>query len=338
MPQASLDKPRVAITMGDPCGVGPEILVQAFLSGNPHAHCHPVVVGDPLALERAIALLHAPLRLHRCHDLAEVTRDPECLELYPISTLTAEDLIYGHPGRAAARAAITAIEVATRAAMNNQVQAICTCPIHKANLHQQGFDFPGHTEFLAHLTRTRDVVMMLAGPRLRVALATIHEALARVPDLLTHELLQRTIEITGKALRQDFAIETPRVAVAGLNPHAGEQGRFGNEESSIIEPVVDTFGDAPFRVSGPHPPDTVFLRAYSGEFDAVVAMYHDQGLIPLKLVHFADAVNITLGLPIIRTSVDLGTAYDLAGTGKAQPTSLIEAIRLAAAIAANRLG
>jgi 4-hydroxythreonine-4-phosphate dehydrogenase len=338
MRHASLDKPRVAITMGDPCGVGPEILVQAFVSGNLHGYCHPVVIGDSLALERAIELLHAPLRLHRCHDLAEVTPDPESLELYPISTLTPEDLIYGHPSRASAQAAITAIEVATRAAMNNQVQAICTSPIHKANLHRHGFDFPGHTEFLAHLTQTRDVVMMLAGPQLRVALVTIHEALARVPDLLTHELLQRTIEITGKALRQDFAIEVPRVAVAGLNPHAGEHGRFGHEESTVIGPVVETFAEAPFRVTGPHPPDTVFMRAHSGEFDAVIAMYHDQGLIPIKLVHFADAVNITLGLPIIRTSVDHGTAYDLAGTGTAQPTSLVEAIRLASTIAANRFG
>jgi 4-hydroxythreonine-4-phosphate dehydrogenase len=338
MRHASLDKARVAITMGDPCGVGPEILIRALVSGNLHGYCHPVVIGDPLALERAMELLQAPLRLHLCHDLAEVTSDPERLALYPISTLTPEDLIYGHPSRAAAQAAITAIEVATRAAMNNQVQAICTCPIHKANLHRHGFDFPGHTEFLAHLTRTPFVVMMLAGPQLRVALVTIHEALARVPDLLTDDLLQRTIEITGKALRQDFAIDVPRVAVAGLNPHAGEQGRFGHEENTIIGPVVESFAEAPYRVTGPHPPDTVFLRAYSGEFDAVVAMYHDQGLIPLKLVHFADAVNITLGLPIIRTSVDHGTAYDLAGTGKAQPTSLVEAIRLAAAIAANRSG
>ncbi len=322
--------------MGDPCGVGPEILVQALVSGDLHGHCRPVVVGDPLALTRAIELLQAPLRLHLCHDLTEVPSDPESLEIYPISTLTSGDLIYGLPSRAAAQATITAIEVATHAAMVGQVEAICTCPIHKANLHQQGFDFPGHTEYLAHLTRTPNVVMMLAGPRLRVALVTIHEALARVAGLLSPDLLQRTIEITGKALKQDFAIEVPRIAVAGLNPHAGEQGRFGHEENTVIGPVVETFVKAPFTVTGPYPPDTVFLRAYSGEFDAVIAMYHDQGLIPIKLVHFADAVNITLGLPIIRTSVDHGVAYDLAGTGKAQASSLLEAIRLASTIAANR--
>ncbi|HAA02338.1 MAG TPA: 4-hydroxythreonine-4-phosphate dehydrogenase PdxA, partial [Syntrophobacteraceae bacterium] len=293
--------------MGDPCGVGPEIVVQALASGAPYGHCRPVVVGDPVALTRAIDLLQAPLQLRFCRDLTKVPAEPGTLALYPISKLTPEDVVYGHPGRPAAQATIDAIEVATRAAMARQVQAVCTCPIHKANLHQQGFDFPGHTEFLAHLTQTSDVVMMLAGPRLRVALVTIHEALARIPELLTPDLLQSVIEITGKALKQDFAIEIPRIAVAGLNPHSGEQGRFGREEINIISPVVESFAQAPFHVTGPYPPDTVFLRAYSGEFDAVVAMYHDQGLIPIKLVHFNDAVNITLGLPIIRTSVDHGT-------------------------------
>jgi 4-hydroxythreonine-4-phosphate dehydrogenase len=336
MPHAPSDKPRVAITMGDPCGVGPEILVQALASGDPYQHCRPLVVGDPLAIERAIELLKSPLRLHQCNGPSDYPTEPGTIALLPVSALTAEDLIYGQPGRGAARSVIAAIQTATQAAIAGQVDAICTCPIHKANLHQQGFDFPGHTEFLAHLTKTPEVVMMLAGPRLRVALVTIHEALAQVPRLLTPRLLERTIQITGEALRQDFAMKFPRIAVAGFNPHAGEQGRFGHEEGLIIGPVVEQFAEAPFSVSGPYPPDTVFLRGYSGEFDAVIAMYHDQGLIPIKLVHFSDAVNVTLGLPIIRTSVDHGTAYDLAGTGKAQPTSLLAAIRMAAAMAVNR--
>jgi 4-hydroxythreonine-4-phosphate dehydrogenase len=336
MPHAPSDKPRVVITMGDPCGVGPEILVQALASGDPYQHCRPLVMGDPLAIERAIELLKSPLRLHRCSDPSDYPADPGSIALLPVSALTPEDLVYGRPGRGAAQAVIAAIQTATQAAITGQVDAICTCPIHKANLHQQGFDFPGHTEFLAHLTKTPEVVMMLAGPRLRVALVTIHEALARVPRLLTPRLLERTIQITGEALRHDFAIEIPRIAVAGFNPHAGEQGRFGREEDLIIGPVVELFTEAPFSVSGPYPPDTVFLRGYSGEFDAVIAMYHDQGLIPIKLVHFSDAVNVTLGLPIIRTSVDHGTAYDLAGTGKAQPTSLLAAICMAAAMAVNR--
>ncbi len=327
---------RVAITMGDPCGVGPEIIVQALATGAPYQQCRPIVVGDPLALERALELLGTPLHLQLCSSLSDYPSDPGCIALYPISRLSMRDLIYGQPTRVTAEATINAIEVAAKAAMANQVDAVCTCPIHKANLHQQGFDFPGHTEFLAHLTGTSDVVMMLAGPRLRVALVTIHEALANVPRLLTTELLARTIDITGTALLRDFAIQRPRIAVAGLNPHAGEQGRFGNEEQILIRPVVDSLDRAPFAVSGPYPPDTVFLRAHSGEFDAVIAMYHDQGLIPIKLVHFHDAVNVTLGLPIIRTSVDHGTAYDLAGTGKAQATSLLEAIRLAVVMSSNR--
>ena len=337
MPHDHPYKPRVAITMGDPCGVGPEIIVQALAAGASYQHCHPVVVGDPLAMERALGLLGAPLRLHLVSDWEDYPSDPQSIALYPVSQLTSHDLGYGQPTRDTAQATITAIEVATKVALAGQIDALCTCPIHKANLHKYGFGFPGHTELLAHLTETPDVVMMLAGPRLRVALVTIHEALARVPRLLTPRLLHRAIYITGTALLREFALKAPKIAVAGLNPHAGEQGNFGREEETVIGPVVEIFAGAPFQVSGPYSPDTVFLRAYSGEFDAVIAMYHDQGLIPVKLVHFHDAVNVTLGLPIIRTSVDHGTAYDLAGTGQAQPTSLLEAIRLAAVMAANRL-
>jgi 4-hydroxythreonine-4-phosphate dehydrogenase len=331
------DKPIVAITMGDPCGIGPEIIAQALSSGSLHQLCRPVVVGDPAALKRAVELVGAQLQVHPLSEWADLPSDPVSLAVYSVSQLTPQDMVYGQPTRDAARATITAIEVAAKAAMTGQVDAVCTCPIHKANLHRHGFDFPGHTEFLAHLTKAPHVVMMLAGPRLRVALATIHEPLARVPRLLVPKLLHRTIHITGTALLRDFAIKTPRIAVAGLNPHAGEQGLFGREEETVIGPVVETFAGAAFAVSGPYSPDTVFVRAYSGEFDTVIAMYHDQGLIPIKLVHFHDAVNVTLGLPIIRTSVDHGTAYDLAGTGKARPTSLIEAVRLAATMAVHRL-
>ncbi len=180
------------------------------------------------------------------------------------------------------------------------------------------------------------MVMMLAGPRLRVSLATIHHAIADVPWLLNREVLSTTIRITAEALVRDFGMQSARIGVAALNPHAGEEGKFGREEIDLIGPAVESFKDGLCSISGPHPPDTVFRRAYEGELDAVVAMYHDQGLIPIKLVHFHEAVNISLGLPIIRTSVDHGTAYDLAGTGKAHPGSLQAALRLASSMASNR--
>jgi 4-hydroxythreonine-4-phosphate dehydrogenase len=228
------------------------------------------------------------------------------------------------------------IEQAARFAMEGQIDAVCTCPINKANLQKHGFSFPGHTEFLQELTHAEEAVMMLSGARLRVSLVTIHHALADVPGILTEDLIYRTIAITAEALMCDFGLESVHLGVAGLNPHAGEQGRLGREELELIQPVIRRFHSAPYRVAGPFAPDSLFRRAYEGEFDAVVAMYHDQGLIPIKLVHFHDAVNVTLGLPIIRTSVDHGTAYDLAGTGKAHPGSLNAAIRLAVRLAQNR--
>jgi 4-hydroxythreonine-4-phosphate dehydrogenase len=178
--------------------------------------------------------------------------------------------------------------------------------------------------------------MMLAGPRLRVALVTIHHALAAVPTLLSGDRIEAAIEITAEALRRDLAISSPRLAVAGLNPHAGEDGRFGSEEIEVIEPVIHRMQGRFFRLAGPYPADTLFFRAYSGEFDVIIAMYHDQGLIPIKLVHFHEAVNVTLGLPVIRTSVDHGTAYDLAGTGRASSGSLEAALRMATLMAGNR--
>jgi 4-hydroxythreonine-4-phosphate dehydrogenase len=219
---------------------------------------------------------------------------------------------------------------------DGQVSAMVTCPISKALMHKAGYLFDGHTELLAHLTNTKDYVMMLACESLRVSLATIHCALQEVPQRLNKDLIGKTIRLTYRALEDDFGIKRPYVAVAGLNPHAGEEGLFGLEDNKIIQPAVEDAKHAGFLVDGPFSADTIFYRAIRGEFDAVVAMYHDQGLIPIKLLHFSDSVNITLGLPIIRTSVDHGTAYDIAGKGVADPSSLIAAIKMAAAIAITR--
>ena len=354
-------RPTVAITMGDPCGVGPEIIVKAFDSPRFAGECSALVVGDSLPLERAIKLLGSsavilPMTGQMMSSfrsgalrtwagvipLLSVAQDESS-----VTGLTQADIEFGKPTPGACEAAVSCIRTAAGLACSGSVDAVCTCPINKEQLHRQGFPFPGHTEFLRELTGAEDVVMMLAGPTLRVALATIHESLADVPGLLTRELLHKVIRITVESMLRDFGMRSPRIAVAGLNPHAGEAGKFGREEIEVIRPVIEQFeaeiqetgrhktGFYP-RISGPWPPDTVFHRAVNDEFDAVVAMYHDQGLIPVKLAHFNEAVNVSLGLPIVRTSVDHGTAYDIAGMGTADPGSLMEAVSLAAFIARNR--
>ena len=214
--------------------------------------------------------------------------------------------------------------------------AMVTCPISKSLMHRAGHRYDGHTQLIAHLTNADEYVMMLAGERLRVSLVTIHCSLKEVPVLLNKDMVYKTIAVTARALREDLGIENARLAVAALNPHAGESELFGSEERESIGPAIKQARDEGFHVTGPFPADTLFHKAASGSFDAVIAMYHDQGLIPLKLLHFSDAVNVTLGLPIIRTSVDHGTAYDIAGTGQADASSLKEAIKLAAKMVRNR--
>ncbi len=335
----SAKTPVIAVTLGDPSGIGAEVLVKALGRRAPGDPVRLLVIGSLMAWKRALEItgIDLPYTMVRSADDAGAPEPPApgIRVLSPLE-LREEDITPGEPSAAACQLTVRSIELAVRLALAGKVDAVCTGPIHKENLHKHGFAFPGHTEFLQHLSNSEDVVMMLAGPRLKVALATIHVALGDVPRLLDRERLCRTIAIVGHSLRRDFGLRQPRIAVAGLNPHAGEGGRFGDEESAIIEPAIASFAQAPFQVSGPYPPDTVFHRAYHRQFDAVVAMYHDQGLIPLKLVHFDCAVNVTLGLPIIRTSVDHGTAYDIAGTGRADPGSMEEALRLAALMAHNR--
>jgi len=353
-------RPVVAITMGDPSGVGPEIIVKAFDFHGFPGTCFPLVVGDRLPLEREIGLLGSSAAVRPITgDMLEqfragvIATDPGQIPLLALAVrdgeapvgLTPADIEFGKPSPAACEAAVSWIRETVGLACAGSVDAVCTCPINKEQLHRQGFPFPGHTEFIRELTGAEDVVMMLAGPRLRVALVTIHESLADVPRLITKERLRKVIRITAESMSRDFGLGSPRIAVAGLNPHAGEAGRFGRGEIEVIRPVIEEFegGEAPdklsgaARISGPWPADTVFHRALSNEFDAVVAMYHDQGLIPVKLAHFNEAVNVSLGLPIVRTSVDHGTAYDIAGKGLADPGSLMAAVSVAASIALNRI-
>ena len=284
--------PRVAITIGDPAGIGPEIAAKA--------------AADPRVLEVCTPVLYG-----RIYSPGVVA-----------GTLSAE----------AGRTAYGAIVAAVEDAMAGEVDAVATAPINKEAFALAGLPWRGHTDLLAHLTGAASVAMMFHADALRVVLATIHEPLASVPRLLTREVVERVIRLAARELPR-FGFSLPRLGMCGLNPHAGEGGVLGDEEQRVIEPAIAACAGDGIRVAGPYPADTLFVRASRGEFDAVIACYHDQGLIPVKLLAFGKAVNVTLGLPIIRTSVDHGTAFDIAGKNTADPGSMVEAVLLAARLA-----
>jgi 4-hydroxythreonine-4-phosphate dehydrogenase len=307
---------RVGVTMGDPSGIGPEILSRALATPLPTAELE--VFGDAGVLERAGGLSGA-VRVHA------------------VTQLAPEDAAPGRPTARSGRAQVEYLEQAIARVRSGDLDALVTAPIHKASAHAAGFALPGHTEFLARELGAARPIMMLAGPRLRVALVTVHIPLAEVPGRLTAKTIEETLRGTALALQVDFAIGRPRVAVCGLNPHAGEQGAFGSEEATIARAIAAAKTQpGAAELSGPHVPDAIFRRASQGEFDAVVAMYHDQGLIPVKLVDFDETVNVTLGLPIVRTSPDHGTAHDIAGRGVARPRPMRRALELAIEIAQRR--
>ena len=256
--------------------------------------------------------------------------------MYEASSLPVDQVIPGRPDPQWGAPALEYIRLAARAALKGQVAAMVTCPISKEIIRHKRPSFTGHTEFLARQSKTRSFGMMLAGQRLKVSLVTIHLSLKKALRVLDREKILRTIELTHQTLTNWFGMKDPHIAVAGLNPHAGEQGAFGSEEEMIIAPAIQEAQGLGMNVSGPYPPDTLFYWAAQGRYDAVVALYHDQGLIPLKLLHFDNAVNITMGLPFIRTSVDHGTAFDIAGKGIANPDSLTQAILLAVAFAGRK--
>ncbi len=328
--------PLLAVTMGDPAGIGPEIAVLAHGDEALFSRCRPVVYGDAAILRRAASVVGREAVVVPWTGGSPPAFGPGRIVVVPVSSLAPDEVPFGKPSRAGAAAMAAYIRAAAEAVLAGQADAVVTCPITKEGLKAAGVPFPGHTEFLAHLCGGAEVVMMLAGDRLRVALVTIHVALRRALELLSPEIIEKTIRITDAFFRKFMGTASPRIAVAGLNPHAGEGGLFGDEETMIIAPAVAACRNGGIDARGPYPPDTIFHRAFRGEFDVVVAMTHDHGLIPLKLVHFEDGVNVTMGLPIIRTSVDHGTAYDIAGTGTANPASLLAALRMAAGMAAAR--
>ncbi|MFN3993921.1 MAG: 4-hydroxythreonine-4-phosphate dehydrogenase PdxA [Tabrizicola flagellatus] len=311
----------VLVTCGDPAGIGPEIAAKAWAAGERF-----VWIGDPLHLPtgtpwREIGEGEAP-----GNGSLAVLRQDFAASAQP-----------GRPDPANAAGVIAAIERAVRLVSAGKAGAICTAPINKKALKDgAGFAFPGHTEFLAHLAGVGRVVMMLACPGLRVVPATIHIPLSEVPSMLTEALLEETIRITHAGLVRDFGLPDPRIAVAGLNPHAGEGGAMGWEEERMIRPLVTRLSAEGLTVTGPWPADTMFHAAARARYDVAVCAYHDQALIPIKTIDFAGGVNVTLGLPFVRTSPDHGTAYDIAGQGRADPASLIAALRLARDMATAR--
>ncbi|MCG7626284.1 4-hydroxythreonine-4-phosphate dehydrogenase PdxA [Epibacterium sp. MM17-32] len=317
----------IALSCGEPAGIGPEIAAAAWEALR--ADCPFVWIGDPrhLPAETNWQQVASPA------DVLEL-----CATALPVLPLTFEgDATKGTADPRNAAGVIQSIETAVGLVTSGQAAAVCTAPIHKkALIDGAGFAYPGHTEFLAALAGVDHVVMMLASAQLRVVPATIHIPLRQVPEVLTPALLRQVITITAQGLRDQFGLQSPRIAVTGLNPHAGEGGAMGNEELDWIETLIADMQTEGHRLTGPHPADTLFHAAARQHYDAAIAMYHDQALIPIKTLDFDKGVNVTLGLPFVRTSPDHGTAFDIAGQGRANPSSLIEALRLAQSMAATR--
>ena len=320
---------KIAITMGDPAGVGPEIIFRTLSEHKIHDFCIPVVIGARAVMEEASVLLKSKLKLNSIRSPEEAASSPAVINL--IDWGKAKSIEKGKATAEGGTACVGYIKMATELALQKKIDAIVTAPISKEALKLAGMKWPGHTEMLAELTDTKDYAMMLVGGPLRVILVTIHTSIKNVPDLINRQNVLRTIRLARKACYM-LDIKNPRIAVAGLNPHAGETGLFGNEEITSIIPAIEDARAEGIRCTGPYPPDTIFHKAYKGEIDLIVCMYHDQGLIPLKMIAFDKGVNMTVGLPIVRTSPDHGTAYDIAWKGIADSSSLAEAIRLAAGL------
>ena len=331
------DKP-LALTFGDPAGIGPDVALLAFDARHREQIPPFVLLGDKPTLDARATQLGLQVRIET------VTRPAEAVGLFadalPLLQIPVSVPVQpGRPDPSNMGAVTASIEAAVEMVQSGEARAVVTNPISKANLYQAGFEFPGHTEYLAALA-TEDgqaphPVMMLASDILKVVPTTIHIPLKDVPDALTDDLLAKTIAITERDMRRRFGLARPRIAVSGLNPHAGEEGTLGREETDMIAKAIVAAREAGLDVSGPYPADTLFHAGARAQYDVAICMYHDQALVPFKTLSFEDGVNVTLGLPFVRTSPDHGTAFDLAGTGKANPRSLIEALRLADAMSTH---
>jgi 4-hydroxythreonine-4-phosphate dehydrogenase len=328
--QAARAKPRIGITIGDPAGIGPEVSFKAVCAQRVLAACDPVIIGAEEYISHWATVFELP---HKFRIIKAGEPLPSGLGepiIYDLDNIPDSPLAMGQERAEYGRAAANFIEAGVRLCQAGELDAITTAPINKKSFNLGGYHFPGHTEFLAHLTGTEEFGMAFFSPALRVALLTIHIPLSVVSSHVKKAELEKLIRLVNRELTR-FGFEHPRIAVAALNPHGSEGSLFGSEESSEMIPAVRNCreGDG-IDVSGPYSGDTIFLRASRGEFDIVISCYHDQGLIPVKCLSFGEAVNVTMGLPFIRTSVDHGTAFDIAGQGKADPASMIAAIELAA--------
>ncbi len=328
---------KIAITMGDPAGVGPEIIVKMFKKEDLYKYADVIVIGDLFPMLSAQRRISNKLAIKPVSHIDKLSTDRNVINLLDLKQLHMNDYCIGEASAKAGKASFEYIKKAIELAMSKKVDAVVTAPINKHSLHMAGIKFPGHTEIFARFTKTKKYAMMLMGRDLKVILATIHTALKNVPKELSVSGLVSLMELADKSLSNDFGIFGPITAVCGLNPHAGEAGAFGNEEERIIIPAIKKAKAKGVKVEGPYPADTIFHRVVKYKtHDAVIAMYHDQGLVPLKLLSFDTGVNVTLGLPIVRTSPDHGTAYDIAGTGKAGEGSIMAAFKTAIEIAKNR--
>ena len=325
-------RPIIGITMGDAAGIGPEIIMKALAADEVHRICRPLVIGDAGRLRKAGSVVGSKLEVNALRDPAEARfrrGEVDCIDLHVVP----DDLPFGKLSSVAGDAAYKFIAKAVELAMAGKIDAVCTAPLNKEALHAGGHLFPGHTELLAALAGTKEVSMMLSTPKMRVIHVTTHIGLLDAIEKIEPGLVERTIRRGNDALVK-AGIKRPHVGVCGINPHAGEHGLFGRgEEEQKILPAVEAARRAGVDVEGPLPADTLFFRAGRGDFDLVVAMYHDQGHGPVKVLGLEAGVNITVGLPFVRTSVDHGTAFDIAGTGKADERSMVEALRQAVALA-----
>jgi 4-hydroxythreonine-4-phosphate dehydrogenase len=329
--------PIVGITMGDPTGIGPEIIVKALSMEEPFQACRPVVFGDREVLSRAIRVQNLSTTLEVIDKVPKEGYLPGKIFLLSLSQLEVDSLRFGKPDRACGEAMVKYIEEAVRRVTKGELDAITTCPINKQAMNSAGYSFPGHTELLAHLSQSSPVAMMFLGVKWKIVLVTTHLPLKDISGWITAKRIFSTIRLTDEGMKKYFGVAHPKIAVLGLNPHCGEEGLLGEEEKKEIFPAIAEAKSSGMDVEGPFPADSFFNLSGRYNFDVVISMYHDQGLIPVKMFGFREAVNFTLGLPFIRTSVDHGTAYDIAGKGLADPANLLKAISTAANLSKLKL-
>ncbi|MCH8864257.1 MAG: 4-hydroxythreonine-4-phosphate dehydrogenase PdxA [Chloroflexi bacterium] len=321
--------------MGDAAGSGPEIITKSLADPTVRAVCRPVVVGDAATMREALRITGVPGEVRVVGRIAEALFSENVIEVIDLQNIQLDRLTRGQVNPMAGKAAFEYIKLATRLALDGECDAIVTSAINKEALNLAGYHYDGHTQLLAELCQATDVAMMLASDKLRISHVTTHVSLEKAIKLVRPERIMTVIRLTDAAVRQ-MGIPEPRIAVAGLNPHSGEGGLFGDEETKYILPAIEEARRQGINITGPLPPDSVFFRTLQGQFDAAIAQYHDQGHIAIKMLGITEAVNITLGLPIIRTSVDHGTNFGKAGKGTADPTSLTLAIKLASVMCRNR--